>query len=327
MGRRPAHRAPSTHPPAPCIGHCGLDPLPTLLAPLMLWVGGVLLCVRVVLAAASGLPGRRDGVRPRRPGNPAPQRPAPILGPRYAGSSDSVSWSRSGWPRVVQRDLRRGEGGRRPVLPRCRTSASPRASGVPIARASYASRFAVAGVAAVTPVVFDLENAVLIGPYEPRRANLRGDRPRRLSHVAPLPDAFFADATARRRARGPQIGSRRGADRRRRRRTTSSVERGRPRRGDPCARDRTGDAGALPCRGRFRALPGVRPGANLVVDLGRLRGGDGDPGRRLLPRSCRGPESRPAWRRRRQRSEPALARATRSISIPPRRRSTRISRA
>ncbi len=62
--------------------------------------------------------------------------------------------------------------------------------------ASYAPALAVPGVSAVTPVVFDLENAVLIGPHNQKRKNLAAVDPKGIARVAPLPDQVFIDATA-----------------------------------------------------------------------------------------------------------------------------------
>jgi putative ABC transport system permease protein len=61
---------------------------------------------------------------------------------------------------------------------------------------SYASKLRVPGVAAVTPVVFKLENSVLVGPYDQARTDLAAIDPRTFARVAPLADVFFADGSA-----------------------------------------------------------------------------------------------------------------------------------
>ncbi len=61
--------------------------------------------------------------------------------------------------------------------------------------AAAASSFLVPGVRAVSPVVFDVENAVLIGPHNQQRENLAAIDPATIAEVAPLPDEVFVDAT------------------------------------------------------------------------------------------------------------------------------------
>ncbi|MEA2137113.1 MAG: putative transport system permease protein, partial [Solirubrobacteraceae bacterium] len=63
---------------------------------------------------------------------------------------------------------------------------------------SYASKLEVAGVAAMTPVVSKLDNAVLIGPHDQDRATLTAIDPDGFARVAALSDAFFAGGSASR---------------------------------------------------------------------------------------------------------------------------------
>jgi ABC-type lipoprotein release transport system permease subunit len=63
---------------------------------------------------------------------------------------------------------------------------------------SYASTLKVAGVAAVTPVVSKLDNAVLIGPNDQDRATLTAIDPAGFARVAALSDAVFAGGSASR---------------------------------------------------------------------------------------------------------------------------------
>jgi putative ABC transport system permease protein len=62
--------------------------------------------------------------------------------------------------------------------------------------AAYAATLDVAGVAAVTPVVSKLDNAVLIGPYDQDRATLTAIEPRSFERVAALSDDLFAGGSA-----------------------------------------------------------------------------------------------------------------------------------
>ncbi len=165
-------------------------------APLMLWVGGVLFCVRVVLAAASGsLPQSGTAFGPVVPGvlRRSVRRRPWALATGIAGLGLVVAFGAAVLTFSASYDAAKAADARFFVGSDLRITPSVRSAG--IARAGDASRFAVAGVAAVTPVVFDLENAVLIGPYDQGRANLAAIDPSGYSHVAPLPDAFFAERT------------------------------------------------------------------------------------------------------------------------------------
>jgi putative ABC transport system permease protein len=60
----------------------------------------------------------------------------------------------------------------------------------------FSSRLEVAGVSAVSPVMSNLENAVLIGPDNQDRADLAAIDPESFRRVAGLSDAFFVDRSA-----------------------------------------------------------------------------------------------------------------------------------
>jgi putative ABC transport system permease protein len=62
--------------------------------------------------------------------------------------------------------------------------------------ASFASQLEVAGVAAATPVVFKLENSVLIGPFDQDREDLAAIDPASFRRVAALQDSFFTGRSA-----------------------------------------------------------------------------------------------------------------------------------
>jgi len=168
-----------------------------LLAPLVAWVGGTLLSARIFLAIAQRLP--------------VP--PPPRFGPVIRGSL-SRSLRRRPWALatgvigvalvtafgmglatfsatydvakaadaqfVVGSDLR--------VTP---SVLSPRPH-----PAELASQLQVPGVSAVTPVVFKLENSVLIGPFNQGRTDLTAIDPTGFERVAALSDSFFVDRSA-----------------------------------------------------------------------------------------------------------------------------------
>ena len=62
--------------------------------------------------------------------------------------------------------------------------------------ASDARTLKVDGVQLASPVVYDLENSVLIGPYDQDRADLAAIDPVSFANVAPFSDSFFVGASA-----------------------------------------------------------------------------------------------------------------------------------
>jgi putative ABC transport system permease protein len=170
-----------------------------LLGPLVAWVGGVAVAVRCALALASRLrtaPAARFGspvsgtlvrsIRRRSRALAAPIAGSGLViafgmalalfGATYDGAKAADAMF------VVGSDLR--------VTP---SVLSPRPH-----PPSYGSRLEVGGVAAVTPVVSKLDNAVLIGPDDQDRATLTAIDPAGFSRVAAPSDAFFAGGTASR---------------------------------------------------------------------------------------------------------------------------------
>ncbi len=168
-----------------------------LLAPLIAWIGGILLAVRILMAIAARLP------------VPAPPRFGPVVRgtvgrslrrrswalatgtigvglvvafgvglAMFAASYDAAKASDSKF--VVGSDLR--------ITPSVLNS-RPLPPG-------FSSQLEVAGVSAVTPVVFKLENSVLVGPFDQDRKDLTAIDPASFRSVAPLSDAFFVDTTA-----------------------------------------------------------------------------------------------------------------------------------
>ena len=173
--------------------------LPTQLlpAPLIVWVGGLLLCVRAMLGIVSHTPtpsNRRFGaIVPgissrglrRRSGDLA----SGIVGlGLVVALGVSLGLFASTYQTTKAADARFALGADLRITPSVLSADRP--------DASYASVLTVPGVSAVTPVVFDLENAVLIGPRNQKRKNLAAVAPEGLARVAPLPDQVFVDATA-----------------------------------------------------------------------------------------------------------------------------------
>ena len=63
-------------------------------------------------------------------------------------------------------------------------------------RATFATALSVPGVAAVTPIVFKLENSVLVGPFDQDRTDLAAVEPVSFRSVAALSDSSFARSSA-----------------------------------------------------------------------------------------------------------------------------------
>ena len=172
--------------------------LPTnlLSIPVLAWVGGVLLCVRLVVAIAPQAPvpthhfGRVVlGVSSRSLRRRAIDLTGGILGlglvvafgtglALFAATYDAAKDADARF--VLGSDIR--------ITPSVLATSRP--------GADDASGFLVPGVAGVSPVVFDVENAVLIGPHNQQRENLAAVDPGTFSAVAPLPDQVFVEASA-----------------------------------------------------------------------------------------------------------------------------------
>lgn len=247
--------------------------LPTSLlpAPLLAWLGGLLLCVRSLLAIASHAPGpsrtRFGAVVPGISSRSIRRRSGDLasgilgLGLVIAFGTGLILFA-STYDATKAADARFALGSDLRITPSVLGTARP--------VASDASAFVVPGVAAVSPVVFNLENAVLIGSHNQQRENLAAIDPTSLSAVAPLPDQAFIDATAAdtmmalaEDARGVLIDQETADD--------LSVEVG----------DRVGIIFALGTKhetqerfrvaGLFERFPGMPEGANLIVNLDRYR--------------------------------------------------------
>jgi putative ABC transport system permease protein len=173
--------------------------LPTSLlpAPLLVWVGGSLLCVRALLGVAAHAPGlsaqRFGGVVIGVVGRSIRRRSrdlaAGIIGVGLVvGFGTSLALFAGTYDEAKAADARFALGSDLRITPS--VLATTRLD------ANDASMFLVPGVRAVSPVAFDLENAVLIGPHNQQRENLAATDPASIGKVAPLPDEVFVDASA-----------------------------------------------------------------------------------------------------------------------------------
>jgi putative ABC transport system permease protein len=244
--------------------------LPTnlLSIPVLAWVGGLLLCVRLLVAIASRAPMPTHhfgevvlGVSTRTLRRRAIDLTGGILGlglvvafgtglALFAATYDAAKDADARF--ILGSDIR--------ITPSVLATSRP--------GADDASAFLVPGVAGVSPVVFDVENAVLIGRHNQQRENLAAVDPSTFSAVAPLPDQVFIEATAADTMaalaadpRGVLVDEEAADD--------LSVRIG----------DRVGVILALGTKreiqdrfrvaGLFERFPGMSEGANLVVNLDR----------------------------------------------------------
>lgn len=172
--------------------------LPTnlLSIPLLAWVGGLLLCVRSLVAIASHAPAPAHhfgpvvrGVLSRSLRRRAVDLTGGILGlGLVVAFGAGLAVFAATYDAAKDADTRFTLGSDIRITPSVLAPSRP--------GADDASEFLVPGVAGVSPVVFDVENAVLIGPHNQQRTNLVAVDPSTLSAVAPLPDQVFVEATA-----------------------------------------------------------------------------------------------------------------------------------
>ena len=174
-------------------------PYRLLLAPLLVWLGGVLLLVRLVawLAGRMPVPGGGTGYGPvvrgsllrgvrRRPWTLAGGSLGVALVVSFAAALAVFSAS---YDAAKQADARFTVGSDLRVLP---NPLNPEPVGV-----DAAASFRVPGVAAVTPVVATPENAVLVAEFNQDRADLVAVDPAGFARTAALADALVPDGTAR----------------------------------------------------------------------------------------------------------------------------------
>jgi len=168
-----------------------------LIAPVVAWFGGVLLAVRGFEAVARRVPA------------PAPPRFGPVVRGALARSVRRRSATVAGGAVAVglivafgvalavfsaTYDAAKAADARFTVGSDLRVRPSVLSSRPH--PAAFASTLRVAGIAAVAPVVFGLENSVLIGPDNQDRKNLAAIDPASFRRVAPLSDQLFPDTTA-----------------------------------------------------------------------------------------------------------------------------------
>jgi putative ABC transport system permease protein len=168
-----------------------------LVAPLFAWVGGLLLSARSLFAIASRLPA------------PPSHRFGPVVGGILSRSLRRRSWALAtgtiGLGLVVAfgmslaiftatYDAAKAADSRFVVGSDLRITPSVLSDDPH--RLGYASKLTVPGVSTVSPVVFRLENSVLIGLSNQRRKNLAAIDPASFARVAPLPDSLFVERSA-----------------------------------------------------------------------------------------------------------------------------------
>ncbi len=168
-----------------------------LLAPMVAWFGGILLSARMIEAGTARVP------------TPAPPRFGPLVRGILTRSVKRRSWTLA--TGAVAVGLVVAFGAALAVFTSTYDSAkaadakftvgsdiriTPSVLSVRQHPPSFASQLKVGGVAAVSPVVFKLENSVVIGPYNEDRKNLAAIDPQSFGRVGALSDEFFAGGSA-----------------------------------------------------------------------------------------------------------------------------------
>ena len=168
-----------------------------LVAPLFAWGGGLLLSVRSLLAVASHLPtpSSRFGPVVRGILSRSLRRRSSALATGTIGLGLVVAFGMSLAIFATTYEAAKEADSRFVVGSDLRITPSVLSDDPLLAR--DASRLTVPGVSAVSPVVFRLENSVLIGPSNQRRKNLAAIDPGSFARVAPLPDSLFVGSSAR----------------------------------------------------------------------------------------------------------------------------------
>jgi putative ABC transport system permease protein len=173
--------------------------LPThlLLAPVVAWIGGSLLAVRVFLMLAPRLP------------LPAPPRFGRVIRGTLTRGVRRRSWALAsgivGVTLVIAFGIGlamfgatydAGKAADSEFVVGSDLRVTPSVLSTRRHPSSYAAKLRVPGVSAVTPVVFKLENSVLIGPFDQARTDLAAIDPGTFARVAPLADVFFSEGSA-----------------------------------------------------------------------------------------------------------------------------------
>jgi putative ABC transport system permease protein len=168
-----------------------------LLAPLVAWFGGMLLLARLLQLGATRFP------------VPSPPRFGPVIRGTLGRSVRRRSWGLATGALGVGLIVAFGTSlavftgtydGAKAADSKFVVGSDLRVTPTPLSvrehPPSFASRLRAPGVAAASPVVFKLENSVLIGPDNQDRFDLAAIDPATFRRVAPLSDSFFVDRTA-----------------------------------------------------------------------------------------------------------------------------------
>ena len=172
-------------------------PVGLLPAPLIVWVAGLLVCVRIILAIVARAPvpsSRHFGAIVPGIASRGLRRRSGDLASGIVGLGLVVAFGVGLALFAATYDATKADDARFTVGADLRITPSVLSAEHP--GASYAAELTVPGVSGVSPVVFDLENAVLIGPFNQQRENLAAVDPTSLTSVTPLPDQVFSGATA-----------------------------------------------------------------------------------------------------------------------------------
>ncbi len=168
-----------------------------LLAPLLAWVGGTLLLVRAFQGITAHLPlpaPPRFGPAVKGTLSRSIRRRSSALGTGVAGVGLIVAFGlnlavfSSTYDAAKRSDARFVVGSDVRITPSV-LSAEP-------LRRAFASTLHAPGLVGIAPVVAELENAVLIGPFDQNRADLTAIDPTSFEKVAPLSDSFFVRQSA-----------------------------------------------------------------------------------------------------------------------------------
>jgi hypothetical protein len=246
--------------------------LPTnlLSIPVLAWVGGSLLSVRLLVALASHVPvpAHHFGRVVRGVSGRSLRRRAADLAGGILGLGLIVAFGTGLALFAATYDAAKDADTRFTLGSDIRITPSVLATDRP--GADDASAFLVRGVAAVSPVVFEVENAVMIGRHNQQRENLAAIDPSTFSAVAPLPDQVFVEGTAA-DALAALAADPRGV----------LVDEGTADDLTVDVGDRVGIILALGTKreiqdrfrvaGLFERFPGMSEGANLVANLDRYR--------------------------------------------------------
>jgi putative ABC transport system permease protein len=236
-----------------------------LIAPLVAWFGGMLLAVRVCMGITSRLPvpAPRFGSVVRGTLGRSLKRRSWGLATGMLAIGLVVSFGMALAMFAATYDDAKAADSRFVVGSDLRVTPSPLRTPKP---PGFAKQLDVAGISAVTPVVFKLENSVLIGPFDQDRKDLAAIDPDTFGKVAALDDSFFENGSAaeamaalRRDPRALLVDSETADE--------LSVERGDRVRVLLARGTKRQTLERFRVAGLFKRLPGFPEGVNLVANL------------------------------------------------------------